>query len=80
LQESSPSPQYNYFKGVTYSLLLLLLPLSLSLPDVGCWKEKLILAPLFKSQVEPVVDKELINLSKVNTTKAVEEKRDDRIF
>lgn len=27
--------------------------------------------------MEPVVDKELISLSKVNTTKSVEEKRDD---
>lgn len=40
----------------------------------------MILAPLFKTQVELVVDKELISLSKVNITKPVEEKRDDGLF
>lgn len=40
----------------------------------------MILAALFKSQMEPVVDKELISLTKMNTTKSVEEKKDDGLF
>lgn len=40
----------------------------------------MILALLFRTQEEAVVDKELISPSEVNPVKAVEEKRDEGLF
>lgn len=67
-------------ESIQHPLPLILLPASTSLPGFYCWKDKLILAPLFKTWKEAVVDKELIILSNVNARKSVEGKRDDGLF